>query len=361
MDENINNNYALNLRNDKINEELLKLRWEIQYNTNDYAIDYLIARFKEGEFFINAYYQRNFVWDSNRKCLFIESILLGYPIPFMFFSQNDDSRFDIIDGAQRTSTLEEFFDGDLILSNLKKLTEMNGLKYKQLPLNVQRRFRNTTLRVIVLSDNTSLDARKEIFNRINTTSLPLKTTETRRGTYAGPFIDFMSDCAQKQLFKKLCPISENSLKRYEHIELITRFFAFANNYQNYGQEMSPFLDEFVEKHMNNFDKNAFETEFDRMLSFVDKYFKNGFKKTANGNFVPRARFESISVGVALALREDEDLTPFIPTDEWSDITDKEKGKKFRFHTTTHASNNKSRVIGRIEFVKNMLLYGKETN
>ena len=342
---------------DNITQQFTDLRREVDYNTRDYAIDFLVTQFTEGEFFINSDYQRNFVWDPERKCRFIESILLGYPIPFMFFSDNDDGRCDIVDGAQRTSTLEEFLSNDLTLTNLKKLTELNGFTFKQLPPPIQRKFSKTTLRIIALEEGTSLEVRQEIFDRINTSGLRLTETETRRGAFTGEFMKFMTECSEKPLFKKLCPISGNSKKRYEDIELITRFFAYTNNYEAFEQEVSDFLNDFVASHKNHFDKSAFETEFNTMLDFVDKHFPNGFRRNVNGKFVPRTRFEAIAVGVALALREKNDLTPAVPTD-WSDIY-KECGERFKFHTTTHASNNKSRVIGRIKYVKDMLLYGEE--
>ena len=359
----MNNNGTVDMKNiaaDKaevITKQMADLRREVDFNTRDYAIDFLVAQFKDDEFFINSEYQRNFVWDTERKCRFIESILLGYPIPFMFFSDNDDGRCDIVDGAQRTSTLEEFLNNDLVLSDLKKLTELNGFTFKQLPPPIQRKFSKTTLRIIALEEGTSLEVRQEIFNRINTSALKLEKTEIRRGAYMGEFMKFMTKCAEKPLFRKLCPISGDSRKRYEDIELITRFFAYTNNYKAFEHEVSEFLDRFVESHKNQFDKEFFEAEFDTMLDFVEKHFPNGFRRSANGKFVPRARFEAIAVGVALALREKPDLTPAIPTG-WSDIST-EDGARFKFHTTTHASNNKSRVVGRLEYVKDMLMYGEE--
>ena len=340
-----------------ITKQISNLRREVDFNTRDYAIDFLVAQFKEGEFFINSEYQRNFVWDTERKCRFIESILLGYPIPFMFFSDNDDGRCDIVDGAQRTSTLEEFLSNDLVLSDLKKLTKLNGLTFKQLPPPIQRKFSKTTMRIIALEEGTSLEVRQEIFNRINTSALKLEKTEIRRGAYMGEFMKFMTECAEKPLFRKLCPISDDSKKRYEDIELITRFFAYTNNYKAFENEVSEFLDEFVESHKNQFNRVLFESEFNAMLNFVERYFLNGFRRSTKGKFVPRARFEAIAVGVALALRENPDLTPAVPTD-WADIST-EDGARFKFHTTTHASNNKSRVVGRLEYVKDMLIYGEE--
>ena len=82
---------------------------------------------------------------------------------------------------------------------------------------------------------------------------------------------------------------------------------------------------------------------------VEKYFPYGFAKTKNAKSTPRVRFEAISVGVALALRENLDLVP--DSMEWLG------SEEFKKHTTTHASNSPRRVSGRIEYVRDVLLKG----
>lgn len=110
-------------------EQIRALRKEIDYNTRDYSIDFLIQQFRNDEFYIPDEYQRQYIWNDSDKNRFIESILLGLPIPLMFFSDTEDGRCEIIDGAQRTQAMEEFMSGDLILSDLKKLTSLNGFSY----------------------------------------------------------------------------------------------------------------------------------------------------------------------------------------------------------------------------------------
>ena len=105
-------------------EQIRALRKEIDYNTRDYSIDFLIQQFRNDEFYIPDEYQRQYIWNDSDKNRFIESILLGLPIPLMFFSDTEDGRCEIIDGAQRTQAMEEFMSGDLILSDLKKLTSL---------------------------------------------------------------------------------------------------------------------------------------------------------------------------------------------------------------------------------------------
>lgn len=327
--------------------QIKEQRSEINFDTRDYAIDFLVQQYRENEFYIPDEYQRQYIWEESDKTRFIESIFLGLPIPFMFFSDTDDGRCEIIDGAQRTQTLEEFMGNELKLSSMKKLTTLEGFSYNDIPEYFKRKFNKTTMRIIVLSDDTTVEIRKEIFNRINTTGRKAKPIEVRRGSYTGRFMDFVKKCSQNEIFVKVCPVSENSKKRYEDLELVLRFFAFLNNYQNFTHRVDEFLDEFVEKNQDTFNEKEYEEEFVRMLNFVDKYFSFGFRKTKNAKSTPRVRFEAISVGVALALREKPELEP--TSMEWVD------SEAFLIHTTTHASNSPKRVSGRIEYVRDELL------
>ena len=85
--------------------QISEKRQDIKYDTRDYVIDYLVKRFEEDEFYIPVNYQRNFIWTEHDKCFFIESVLMGLPIPFMFFSDTPDGKIEIVDGAQRTRTV----------------------------------------------------------------------------------------------------------------------------------------------------------------------------------------------------------------------------------------------------------------
>lgn len=332
-------------------EQIRALRKEIDYNTRDYSIDFLIQQFHNDEFYIPDEYQRQYIWNEEDKNRFIESILLGLPIPLMFFSDTEDGRCEIIDGAQRTQAMEEFMSGDLVLSELKKLTSLNGFNYNDIPTYYRKKFDKTNMRVIVLSDDTTLEIRQEIFNRINTTGREANASEIRRGSYRGPFMDFLMECTKDPLFIEVCPISKTMSKRYEQLELIIRFFAFLERYQSFTHRVDNFLDDYIESKLESFDKESMKAEFDSMLRFVKKYFPCGFAKSAHAKSTPRVRFEAISVGVALALKEKPELIP--KSMDWLE------SKEFHAHTTTHASNSPTRVSGRILYVKDRLLEGAE--
>lgn len=321
---------------------------ETKYDLRDFTIDYIVQEFQNGLFFIPDY-QREFIWPEKNRINFIESILLGLPIPMMFVADLDDGRLEVVDGAQRMQTLEAFKNNDLRLSDLKYLDKLNNFSYSDLPISYQRKFDTKALRLVVLEDSTTLQRRQEIFNRINTSAIKAKPSEIRRGDFDSPFMQFITECSKDPLFVKLCPVSEQLVKRREREELVLRFFAYSDKYKSFRHDVGKFNDKYLKEHENSFDKERLEKEFKEMLSFVNRYIPSGFAKKKGFKSTPRVRFEALAVGVNLALREQPNLIP--KSLNWLD------SNEFKFHTTTHASNSGPKLRGRVEFVKNKLLKG----
>lgn len=338
--------------------QISEKKQDIKYDTRDYVIGYLVERFLADEFYIPDEYQRNFIWDDKTKCNFIESILMGLPIPFMFFADTDDGRIEIVDGAQRTQTITQFVSNELVLTDLGILDESNGLSFEQLDPSVQRRFKNANVRVVFLEEGTTEEVRQEIFKRINTGGENLKPPEIRRGSYSGDFYKFLEECAKNELFCQLAPRTERTEKRFEGVELVTRFFAYYDNYGNgfegYTGNVTGYIDEYVkcmnERFQNNVEmKDQYKEVFETMLNSCEILLgSKGFRKTANSKSTPRARFEALAIGMALALKE----TPGLCVEESPEWLESEE---FLNCTRSDAANNKGKLKGRIDFVKNNLL------
>lgn len=342
--------------------EIREKQKTVDYDTKEYPVEVLVQKYRDGldedtsELYIPDY-QRDMIWEENRQSKFIESIFLGLPIPYVFVAdlrpkQEDDeddlARLEIVDGTQRIRTLDRFLNNDLTLCGLEKLKKLNNFKFSDFPLARQRRFNRTTIRMIVLSDKADEETRRDMFERINTGSVELNDMEKRRGISPGPFVDLLEEIAKYPKFIKLCPISEALVRKREPEEFVLRFFAYLNNYQHFERQVNVFLNEYLEQHNNpEIQQDAMRDEFHSMLDFVEKYFPNGFSKAKGNVRTPRIRFEAISVGVALALRENSDLEP--KSMKWLD------SKEFKEYTTSDASNSKPKVIKRIEYVRDQLL------
>jgi uncharacterized protein with ParB-like and HNH nuclease domain len=333
-------------KREKADMQLNELQKEIKYDTKDYTVEVILSKMNNGDIVIPDY-QRQFVWKEKDKALFIESVLLGLPIPFMFFCECENGKYEIIDGAQRVQTLIGFIKDEIIIFGLHKLTSLNGFKFSGLSSMHQRRFLNKSLRIIVLDGTTQSDIRQDIFNRINASGVQINASEMRRGSYPGKFTDFIDKCCKDDLFKTLCPVPPDKEKRYERFELVLRFFAYLNEYENFEHRVSPFLDEFLKNQQNSFDEQIYLKEFDNTMQFVKKNFSFGFAKSSGASSTPRVRFEAIAVGTALALRKKPDLV--IDSVEWLD------SNEFKELTTSDASNNQGELRKRVEFVRDHLL------
>jgi hypothetical protein len=338
----------------KAEEQIVEKQKIVDFDIKEFTIELIIGKYLTGidsddnDIFIPTY-QRNFVWDYDRQSKFIESVLLGLPIPYIF-SADTDGRLEIVDGSQRLRTLVAFYSNNLILKNLEILTDLNGFKYQDLIKSRQRKFLNSTIRMIALSDKSDDDVRFMMFERINTGSALLKDMEKRKGIFGGKFMDFVyNDCSKHPLFIRNTKFTDRLEKRGEPQELIIRFFAYSDNYKLVKSGVNDFLNEFVDSKNKSFDKTRYNQEFDNMLKFVDKYFPDGFVKSNTSNKTPRVRFDAISVGVNLALRENPKLKP--ANVNWLN------SKTFNELITKGGQNAPTAIKERIEFVYDKLING----
>ncbi|WP_339810095.1 DUF262 domain-containing protein [Zunongwangia profunda] len=351
----------------------------VDFDTREFTIEYITDKYLKGvdedenEIYVPEY-QREFVWDELRQSKLIESIILGLPIPLLFLAENKekDNRLEIVDGSQRIRTLAAFISNELTLIGLEKLDKLNSFSFSDLSSSRQRKFKNTPLRMIVLSDKATEDVRNEIFERINRGSDLLLAMEKRKGIYRGAFRDFIYDvCGKNKTFHKITKVDARQDKRQEKEELILRFFALSDNYQKYprNQGIAKYLDNYLDKKNKQFSeleyKNTTELKeiirtnddlreyyqrFYNMVKFVDENFKYGFSK----NHLPqvsRIYFEAISVGTALALKVDPDLTePKTPIKEWIKSQEFKNVISGKYHT-----HIPKRIKERVEYVRDRLL------
>lgn len=172
----------LNLANDQVRAS----QNVIAYDSKEYVVEVIVKRFEKGQFFIPEY-QRDFVWSDERRCKFIESVMMGLPIPYLFGVQTSDGKVEILDGAQRIQTLCQFINNELELKNLDRLDLINDYYFEELPQEQQNKLLDRSLRMVVLPETVSKQIRLDMFERINTGSDTLKNSEIRKGAYSGPF------------------------------------------------------------------------------------------------------------------------------------------------------------------------------
>jgi len=336
--------------------EILEQSKRIDFYITEYSIEILAYKVYKEEFVVPLY-QRAYTWEQERKSRFIESLLLGLPIPFLFFWERADGRLEIVDGSQRLRTLEEFVLKNLRLGELNSLPAVSNFRFVDLPESRQRKILNKSIRGIVLSEHADEQARFDMFERINTSSKIANMAELRRGALRGPFMELIIELAALPAFIALAPVSKKLVLEREHEELVTRFFAYGDGLDGYKDRPAEFIFKYVQRMNEQFalDETLVEVYRQRflgMLDFVANTFPNGFRRTVTGKATPRARFEAISIGSCLALES----TPAL-REQRPDVTGWLDGDEFSQITGSDGANAIARLRGRIDFVHDRILEG----
>lgn len=336
---------------------------EVSYDTKEFTVEMVVDKYHDGkdtdenELFVPDY-QRDFVWLIENQSRLIESLMIGLPIPYIFIADvksddpDHDGRIEIVDGSQRIRTLHAFVKNELKLKGLKLVPEMNGFMFSDLPSSRQRRFKRIAIRIIELSDCTE-STRRDLWERINTGSDELKDMEKRKGSQHGSsplYKKVLEVCADISTFTETAPLGLTKAKRGEAMEFVLRFFAYLENYKQFDHSVREFLDSYLEQNseLKNSRHEDMLDEFKAVMRFVKNNFPFGFRKSKGSKTTPRVRFEAISVGVALALREKPDLVSK-GIDDWL------FSEEFKTLTTGDGANSRVKVKNRIEYVRDKLL------
>jgi hypothetical protein len=193
-------------------------------------------------------YQRRSVWDEKRASLYIESLLLGCPVPAITLAETDPTQaghqYIVIDGKQRLTSLKRFaIDKSLRLTGLETLTELNGKGYDETSaLPEFSRFANLPIRTVVMKNWNRSEVLQFVFHRLNSQVTPLSTHELRRALLGGPFNEFLDvRSAESTMIQRILGISEPDF-RLRDAELLLRAVAFAGFFEKYKGNLKQFLD-----------------------------------------------------------------------------------------------------------------------
>ncbi|WP_218973406.1 DUF262 domain-containing protein [Actinomyces wuliandei] len=124
---------------ERAEEQIVEQFKRIDFYIIEYSVE-MAQKVRDNEYVVPDY-QREFTWEDQRKSRFIESLIMGLPIPFIFFWEMLDGRLEIVDGSQRLWTIEQFIYGGFRLGELDPLTRLSRLRFDDLLESRQRKIR----------------------------------------------------------------------------------------------------------------------------------------------------------------------------------------------------------------------------
>lgn len=313
----------------KVNDNIEKIQSEIDddysddslFNISSWGADLsfreLVSMYEEDEL-VKPELQRKYVWDKVEASRFVESILLGLPVPSIFLAQSGSQKL-IVDGYQRIMTVCDYIHGNFSsdkkifrLSNSEKINiRWRNKAFSELSTDDQRKIKSTTIHAIIFeqkkpeNDDTSL---YQVFERINTSGRTLTPQEIRNCVYQGSFNTMLFEINENKIWRKLFG-AEEADSRMRDLEYILRFFTMKTNniLDNEGKQIS------LKKELNNFMKihkkddstsiDQFKKEFERTVQLIydhigENAFRNYTRNTFSKKFHP-AIFDAIMIAAFL--------------------------------------------------------------
>ncbi|EKT4486905.1 DUF262 domain-containing protein [Shewanella algae] len=239
-----------------LENEILSGRNSLSADRLDMSFGELMNMYSNDELVIDPEFQRLFRWDFAQRSRFIESILLGIPIPSIFVAEDTDGRWEIVDGLQRLSTILSYFGmlkhtpekngwalvaGDVVES-------LEGLQVADLPIKYQLNIKRSVCRIEVVKWDSNYDMRYELFNRLNTGGSPLTDQEIRNCIFRGISVEFtnlIKQLSSKDDFVELIQPTQKQKDELYLDELVLRFFSLFQNHEKVNKNLSDHMTEYM--------------------------------------------------------------------------------------------------------------------
>ncbi|MEN4571588.1 DUF262 domain-containing protein [Pantoea agglomerans] len=221
----------------------------------DYPFETLCSRMESNpvKLKLNPDFQRKYKWDQDgwqRSSKFIESCLMRIPLPSCYFAEDNDGNHIVIDGVQRLTTIQKFFNNEFPLEGMTTFRELEGKKFSELG-SLRSELESTTIRCIVLRKENPKALIREIFSRLNQGAVKLSDQEIRHALYPGGFDDLLNELGEIEAIKNFGLAETTTVKRdsREPDEQVLRFFAFYDDgfAEHFNNTLKEFLDDQMEK------------------------------------------------------------------------------------------------------------------
>ena len=335
----------------------------------DLSFRELITMYDEGDL-EKPELQRHYVWEKKEASRFIESILLGLPVPSIFLAKTSDDKRLIIDGYQRIMTVYDYVQRGVFgseekvfeLSNSKSINERwRGKSFRQLTDVEQRKIRNTSIHAIVFEQKQPSDdsGMYQIFERINTSGRSLKPQEIRNCVHHGLYNQTLSDLNLNSTWRRRFGSREPD-SRMQDIELILRIFSFISlrdrtEVNGVDINLMRYLNDCMKSNKNHEEKTRewCDNVFSHMMNFFDNHFddnlfRNG--KMKNGHFsfsrkINPAILDSVCVATyyCLEIARPDSLDVVDLNEKYKELLLQEEYQQAVSKRTTSIENIKKRI------------------
>jgi len=294
-----------NVEDDTLLEQPGDIKFTITSYGSDYTVDTLIRRLKSEAFYVPQF-QRRFVWSQRHASRFLESLLMGLPVPGIFlYREPQTNRHLVVDGQQRLRTLQYFYDGVFLERKFRLVgvrDEWNNKAYDDLSASDKLKLDDATIHATIFKQDEPKDSQKSlyfVFERINSGGIRLSPQEIRNCINDGPLLSYIREMNEDPNWRLVFGEKRNA--RLKDQELILRFLAMIERHEQYSRPMRDFLNDFTDAYEKapRETLEKFGNIFARTIAVVwDAKGRAAFRPSRTLN---AAVFEGVMLGVAARL------------------------------------------------------------
>ncbi len=339
---------------DLLENKLVETRNSLSTDRLDMSFGEIMSMYEREEIIIDPDFQRLFRWDDYQKTRFIESILIGIPIPPIFVAEDEHGRWELVDGLQRISTIFSFFGilrslpekNNWIMSKGEIAEDLENLACKDLPLKFQLNIKRASCRIEIIKWNSAFDMRYELFNRLNTGGSELTDQEIRNAIFRGvskDFNKFLRSCAENPDFINLIQPTERQLEQLYMDELILRFCSLTDLDDGLSENISQHMTSYMKKAVGDSERiKKLEESFSETMKILAPIGKDVFR--ASNHVFSTSLYDCIMIGIAKYIDNYKNER----TDKIIEKIDLLKNSDSFKKASGSSSASKSRILKRIE-------------
>ncbi len=338
----------------QLEQQLEDTRNSLSTDRLDMSFGEIMSMYEREEIIIDPDFQRLFRWDIYQRTRFIESILIGIPIPPIFVAEDENGRWELVDGLQRISSIFSFFGilktipdkNNWIMCKGDIAHDLGNLACRDLPLKFQLNIKRASCRVEIIKWNSAFDMRYELFNRLNTGGSELTDQEIRNAIFRGvskDFNSFLRRSAEKNEFLNIVQPTERQVEQLYMDELVLRFCSL----YDFKDELS----ENISQHMTNYMRSIvsqperieeLELVFNQTIRILSPIGKDTFR--GSNNVFSTSLFDCVTIGISNNIARYSGERTDIIIQKIRDLKESDNFKK----ASGSASASKSRIMKRIE-------------
>lgn len=332
---------------------------------SDLSLETIAAMVDKGSIDVAPEFQRRERWKPEQQSALIESFLLNVPVPPVYLAEDDFGTYSVIDGKQRITTIRDFMRNALVLTPVDEFTDISGLRFHELP----RALRNALevrpyLRVVTLLKQSDPSLKYEVFTRLNRGGEPLNAQEIRNVVFRGNLNALIYELGENEFLRQQLKIRNNKAPAYREMydaEYVLRFLTLHETWRNFTGSLKRSMDEFMSHHRNaKADEIAsYRAFFQKSVDACERLWGDSAFKRPVADAWRHQMLAGMYDAQMLAVSE---LTGqqinFLATQR-NEIQNKTRDlftddPKFE-EAVRRATNTPSRIIYRVEMMKNALL------